>query len=183
MAVAHRVYAKALFDAAKEQGRLNEVRSEFADFVEAVEASPELRSLLRNPQIDARAKRDALDAVLRRRRPAGPQLPAPRRREGPPRRDRRDPARVRAADRGGGARARARADDRDRALRRRGRRDRPDDRAGLRPPGRGHPLRRPRPDRRHRHPGRLAAPDASVRGRLDALRQELAADRKELETT
>jgi F-type H+-transporting ATPase subunit delta len=64
MAVAHRIYAKALFDAAKEQGRLSEVRSEFADFAEAVEASPELRGLLRNPQIDARAKRAGLDAVF-----------------------------------------------------------------------------------------------------------------------
>jgi F-type H+-transporting ATPase subunit delta len=64
MAVAHRIYAKALFDAAKEKGRLQEVRSEFAAFTEAVEASPELRGLLRNPQIDARAKRAGLDAVF-----------------------------------------------------------------------------------------------------------------------
>jgi F-type H+-transporting ATPase subunit delta len=64
MAVAHRIYAKALFDAAKEQGRLEAVRGEFADFSEAIEASPELRNLLRNPQIDARAKRAGLDAVF-----------------------------------------------------------------------------------------------------------------------
>jgi ATP synthase F1 delta subunit len=64
MAVAHRIYAKALFDAAKEQGSLQEVRQEFADFAEAVEASAELRNLLRNPQIDARAKKAGLDAVF-----------------------------------------------------------------------------------------------------------------------
>jgi F-type H+-transporting ATPase subunit delta len=64
MAVAHRIYAKALFDAAKEQGRLEAVRGEFAGFSEAIEASPELRNLLRNPQIDARAKRAGLDAVF-----------------------------------------------------------------------------------------------------------------------
>jgi ATP synthase F1 delta subunit len=64
MAVAHRIYARALFDAAKESGRLQAVRQEFGEFGEAVEASPELRNLLRNPQIDARAKRAGLDAVF-----------------------------------------------------------------------------------------------------------------------
>ena len=64
MAVAHRIYAKALFDAAKEKGRLHEVGEELGGFVEAVEASPELRNLLLNPQIDARAKRAGLDAVF-----------------------------------------------------------------------------------------------------------------------
>ncbi|MFN8187936.1 MAG: ATP synthase F1 subunit delta [Gaiellales bacterium] len=64
MAVAQRIYAKALFDAAKDKGRLAEVRQEFADFEEAAEASPELRNLLRNPQIDARAKKAGLDAVF-----------------------------------------------------------------------------------------------------------------------
>lgn len=64
MAVAQRIYAKALFDAAKDKGRLAQVRQEFADFAEAVEASPELRNLLRNPQIDARAKQAGLEAVF-----------------------------------------------------------------------------------------------------------------------
>jgi F-type H+-transporting ATPase subunit delta len=62
--VAHRIYARALFDAAKGKGSLPRVREEFAAFVEAVEGSPELRNLLRNPQIDARAKRAGLDAVF-----------------------------------------------------------------------------------------------------------------------
>lgn len=64
MAVAHTIYAKALFDAAKAQGSVAAVRPEFAGFVEAVESSPELQNLLRNPQIDARAKRAGLDAVF-----------------------------------------------------------------------------------------------------------------------
>lgn len=64
MAVAHRIYAKALFDAAKAKGRLPAVRVDFADFAEALEASPELRNLLRNPQVDVRAKRAGLDAVF-----------------------------------------------------------------------------------------------------------------------
>jgi F-type H+-transporting ATPase subunit delta len=64
MPVAQRIYAKALFDAAKEQGRLAGVRQSFADLVEAAEASADLRNVLRNPQIDVRAKRDALDALF-----------------------------------------------------------------------------------------------------------------------
>ncbi len=64
MAVAQRIYAKALYDAARDKGRLDAVRTDFADFAEAMEGSPELRNLLRNPQIDARAKRAGLDAVF-----------------------------------------------------------------------------------------------------------------------
>ena len=64
MAVAHRIYAQSLLDAAKEKGRLPRVREEFGDFAAAVESSPELRGLLRNPQIDPRAKQEALLAVL-----------------------------------------------------------------------------------------------------------------------
>jgi ATP synthase F1 delta subunit len=58
------VYAEALLQAAQEQGRMDEVRRELAEFVEAVETSPELRSLLRNPQIQPHVKRDALAAAL-----------------------------------------------------------------------------------------------------------------------
>ena len=64
MAVAHRVYAEALLEAARDAGRVDEVRRELAEFVEAVQASPELRSLLRNPQIEPHVKRDALGAAL-----------------------------------------------------------------------------------------------------------------------
>ena len=64
MAVAHRIYAKALFGAASGQGRLAAVRADFAGLSEAVQASAELRNLLRNPQIDARAKKAGVDAVF-----------------------------------------------------------------------------------------------------------------------
>jgi F-type H+-transporting ATPase subunit delta len=64
LAVAHRVYAEALFEAAGDQGRLAEVREQLGDFVDAVESSDELRSLLRNPQIEPHVKRDALGAAL-----------------------------------------------------------------------------------------------------------------------
>ena len=64
MAVAQRIYAKALFDAAKDAGRLARVREELADFAAAVEQVPELRELLRNPQLDPRSKRAALEDLL-----------------------------------------------------------------------------------------------------------------------
>jgi F-type H+-transporting ATPase subunit delta len=64
LSVAHRTYARALFEAAKEKGRLGQVREELGDFVAAVEQVPELDALLRNPQLDPRAKAQALEDVL-----------------------------------------------------------------------------------------------------------------------
>jgi F-type H+-transporting ATPase subunit delta len=64
LSVVHRTYAKALFEAARERGSLGAVREQFQDFVEVVGAVPELETILRNPQIDRRAKAAALDAVL-----------------------------------------------------------------------------------------------------------------------
>ena len=64
MAVAHRVYAQALIEAAGSDEELAAVRPEFAEFAAAVEESQELREFLRNPQIQSRTKRDALDALL-----------------------------------------------------------------------------------------------------------------------
>jgi F-type H+-transporting ATPase subunit delta len=58
------VYARALFEAAKERGRLERVRDELGDFVAAVAEVPELRNLLRNPQLDPRARRAALEDLL-----------------------------------------------------------------------------------------------------------------------
>jgi len=64
MAVPHRVYAEAFMAAAGGRGRLAEVREGLADFVAAVDESDELRDFLRNPQIEPHVKRDALAAVL-----------------------------------------------------------------------------------------------------------------------
>jgi F-type H+-transporting ATPase subunit delta len=63
VAVVHRVYARALYDAAREQGIVEDVRQELADFVAAVRDVPGLRAVLRNPQIDPRAKAAALEAI------------------------------------------------------------------------------------------------------------------------
>jgi F-type H+-transporting ATPase subunit delta len=59
------MYARALFQAAKERGRLGEVRDELGDFVATVREVPELQSMLRNPQLDPRARRAALEDLLR----------------------------------------------------------------------------------------------------------------------
>ena len=63
MGVVHRVYARALYEAARDQGSVEETRQELADFVAAVRDVPELRAVLRNPQIDPRAKSAALEAI------------------------------------------------------------------------------------------------------------------------
>jgi F-type H+-transporting ATPase subunit delta len=62
--VAQRTYANALFEAAKERGRLEPVREELQDFTQALSDVPELRALLENPQLDARVREEALAAVL-----------------------------------------------------------------------------------------------------------------------
>lgn len=63
-AVAERIYARALFDAAQNQERLAPVREELADFVESARDVPELRALMLNPQLDPRAKVSALEGLL-----------------------------------------------------------------------------------------------------------------------
>ena len=64
MSVVDRVYANALFEAARDQNKLEPVGEQLAQLVEADGKVPELRELLRNPQLDPRARRAALDDVL-----------------------------------------------------------------------------------------------------------------------
>jgi F-type H+-transporting ATPase subunit delta len=64
VAVAARLYARSLFEAAKEQGQLEPVLAELGDFVAALEQVPELRNLLTNPQLDPGERTDALDEIL-----------------------------------------------------------------------------------------------------------------------
>jgi F-type H+-transporting ATPase subunit delta len=63
MGVVHRVYARALYDAARDKGNVAAVQEELGDFVAAVRDVPELRAILRNPQIDPRAKSAAIEAI------------------------------------------------------------------------------------------------------------------------
>jgi F-type H+-transporting ATPase subunit delta len=63
MAVAHRMYARALFQAAREAGRLEAVAGDFASLAALLDESSELRAFLRNPQIDPPEKADVLEQV------------------------------------------------------------------------------------------------------------------------
>ena len=65
MAVVARTYARALFDAAKEAGRIEEVREELDALVEAIREVPELQAVIRNPELDPPEKADALAAIMR----------------------------------------------------------------------------------------------------------------------
>ena len=64
MTVVDRVYARALFDAAVDEDRLEPVRAEVEQLAQAIAEVPQLRELLRNPQLDPRAKAAALEDVL-----------------------------------------------------------------------------------------------------------------------
>ena len=63
MAVAHRMYARALFEAARDQGRIDIARDQLAELVSALETTPELEAFLANPQLDPPAKASVLDEI------------------------------------------------------------------------------------------------------------------------
>lgn len=64
MTVVHRTYARALFDAAREAGRLRPVHEEVGDFAAAVDEVPELAGLLENPEVDRAAKASVLEELV-----------------------------------------------------------------------------------------------------------------------
>ena len=63
MAVAQRMYARALFQAAQDEGRLEAVSADLGALAGSLEEVPELRAFLRNPQIDPAGKAEVLDQV------------------------------------------------------------------------------------------------------------------------
>jgi F-type H+-transporting ATPase subunit delta len=58
------MYARSLFQAAKETGRLDVVHAELGEFAAAVEQVAELRALLANPEIDREDRTAALREIL-----------------------------------------------------------------------------------------------------------------------
>jgi len=60
VAVAERLYAKALFEAAEDSGRVDAAQRDLGEFADAVEASPELTAFLASPEVDPAAKVDVL---------------------------------------------------------------------------------------------------------------------------
>jgi F-type H+-transporting ATPase subunit delta len=64
MAVAHRMYARSLFQAAQDHDRLDVVHEELGDFAAAIGAVPELRRVLENPELDTQEKAAVLGEIL-----------------------------------------------------------------------------------------------------------------------
>jgi F-type H+-transporting ATPase subunit delta len=63
VAVAQRMYARALFQAARDAGRLEEVATDLAALAAALEEIPELRAFLRNPQVEPAGKAAVLEEI------------------------------------------------------------------------------------------------------------------------
>ncbi len=63
MAVAQRMYARALFEAAQEEGRLDRVAADVGSLADAVEQVPELQAFLRNPEVDPAGKSAVLEEI------------------------------------------------------------------------------------------------------------------------
>jgi F-type H+-transporting ATPase subunit delta len=63
MAVAQRMYARALFEAAQGEGRLEPVAEDLRTVAGALEEVPELGSFLRNPQVDPEGKAGVLEEL------------------------------------------------------------------------------------------------------------------------
>jgi F-type H+-transporting ATPase subunit delta len=55
-----RVYATALYEAAEEEGRIEQVRTDLGEFIQAVEASPDLRQFLVAEEVPDARKAQAL---------------------------------------------------------------------------------------------------------------------------
>jgi F-type H+-transporting ATPase subunit delta len=64
VAVAHRIYARALFQAAMDEGRLDAVHRDLREFVQSADEIPELGAVLGNPELDRAAKRQILEPIL-----------------------------------------------------------------------------------------------------------------------
>jgi F-type H+-transporting ATPase subunit delta len=63
MAVAQRMYARALFEAAQEEGALERAASELAALAGAVREVPQLEAFLRSPQVDPAEKAEVLAEI------------------------------------------------------------------------------------------------------------------------
>ncbi len=64
MAVAQRMYARALFEAARDRGKLEVVHQELGDFAAAIADVPELRNVLENPELEPATKSAVLEEIL-----------------------------------------------------------------------------------------------------------------------
>ena len=157
MAVAQRMYARALFEAAREADRIDAVAGDLGAIAGAMDEVPELRAFLRNPQIEPdRQGGDARrDRRGRRRARRATSSGSSRRRAAPASSPRSAPSSTRSSRRrrtGSSVElttAHELSDDEATSIVQH-------DREGLRPQRRGDALRRPEPHRRHRPADRVA---------------------------
>jgi F-type H+-transporting ATPase subunit delta len=63
VAVAQRMYARALFEAAQEVNRVDAAAADLAELAGAMDEVPELRAFLRNPQIEPAGKAEVLEQL------------------------------------------------------------------------------------------------------------------------
>ena len=63
MGVAQRLYARALFEAARDEGRVEQVWADLAAVAAALEDVPELGAFLRNPEVDPAGKAGVLEEI------------------------------------------------------------------------------------------------------------------------
>jgi F-type H+-transporting ATPase subunit delta len=59
-----RVYSEALFDAAREQGKIDVIREQLGEFVDALENHRELSTFFFSPSFSSREKKEGIDRVL-----------------------------------------------------------------------------------------------------------------------
>jgi F-type H+-transporting ATPase subunit delta len=59
-----RVYAEALFEVAKEKGKLDEIRSELADFADALAESKEMQVFFFSPYFSSTEKKEGIRRVI-----------------------------------------------------------------------------------------------------------------------
>src|SRR5262249_3950287 len=64
IAAPERIYARALYEAAEEKGKLEVVRTELGDLAAYIAEVPELEAVLENPETESRVKGDVLEDVL-----------------------------------------------------------------------------------------------------------------------
>ncbi len=64
MGVSQRMYARSLFEAALDEGKLDVVHEQLGDFAAAIGQVPELRRVLENPELDPQEKAAVLGEIL-----------------------------------------------------------------------------------------------------------------------
>ena len=96
-----RVYADALFGAAKEAGKLDEIHEQLGEFADALDENRELQLFFFSPYFSSAEKRDGLSKAIDGADDRAPQLPRAARREAP---DAGDVPHPRASSRSSGRR-------------------------------------------------------------------------------